>query len=288
MSISENEAFALIGEKGTYFEASDGNRIYYYSNANKKDPILFLHTLRTQAEFHHKILPAFIEEYDCYLPDWPGHGRSTKKLNQAYNAQYMVNQIVEFIEAKDLKKIILVGESIGATGVLSLAAKIPERIKSVYASNPYDEGLIIGKPVGRIVSWLGARFSVVNKDEVRPITKFLIGGGFYDRSRLEEKFVDLISNNAKTQENFGAVLHSVLANQKSWHEIRINDYPKIPKDLPVVLLYGEQDWSSKRVREENRKNLGGALEIVTKDKVGHFTFLECPEHVIEIIKTRER
>ena len=288
MKLNENDAFELIGEKGNYFQTKDGNHIYFYSEENGKNPMLFLHTLRTQAEFHHKILPAFAEDYDCYLLDWPGHGRSSKSLNVAYTAQYMVSQIIEFIEAKDLKNLVLAGESIGGTGVLSLATKIPERIKSIYASNPYDEGLVIGKLAGKIVSLLGGRFSVVNKDEVRPITKFLIGGGFYNSSQLEDKFLNLISNNAKTQENFGAALHSFLANQKTWHEIRKNDYPKIPKYLPVFLLYGEQDWSSKWVRKENAQNLGGNLEVITKDKVGHFSFLECPEHIIGIILKGEQ
>lgn len=287
MILNENKAFELIGKSGEYLETKDGNRIYFYNNGNGKSPMLFLHTLRTQAEFHHKILPAFVEDYNCFVLDWPGHGRSSKDPKTAYTAQYMIGQIIEFIEAKNLSNIVLVGESIGGTGVLSLAAKIPERIKSVYASNPYDEGLIIGKPIGRVISWLGERFSFIGKDEMRPITKLLMRGGFYDKSRFEEKFLDLISNNGKTAENFGVAFNSVLANQKSWHEVRKNDYPGIPKDLPVVLQYSQQDWSSQWVRKENEKNLGGDLKVIIKEKAGHFSFLECPEHIIEVIKSGE-
>ncbi len=287
MTMNESNAFEQIGTDGELFETSDGNSIYFYKTGNGKPPMLFLHTLRTQAEFHHKLLPAFVDDYDCYVLDWPGHGRSSKNPNVAYTADYLVSRVIEFIEANDLKNLVLIGESIGATGVLALAARIPDRIKSVYASNPYDDGLIIGKPAGRMVSWLGQYTAAVTKDEKRPITKYLIGGGFYDRSRLDDKFVDLISTNATTQENFGAAFHSVLANQKTWHDIRRNDYPKIPKDLPVVLHYGRQDWSSKWVRKENEQRLGGNLKVIEQNKLGHFSFLEDPAHMIQIVKRGE-
>ena len=287
MTLDEDSAFETIGVDGEDFQASDGNRIYVYNTGGKSRPMLFLHTLRTQAEFHHKVLPAFVEDHDCYLLDWPGHGRSSKDPSAAYTADYMVGQIAEFIAARDLKDLVLVGESIGGTGVLSLAARIPERVRSVYASNPYDAGLIIGKPAGKAVSWLGQHLSVVTKDEMRPITKYLMGGGFYDTSRLEDRFVDLISNNARNDKNFGAAFHSLLAHQKTWHGIRTNDYPRIPEDLPVVLHYGRQDWSPDWVREDNEKKLGGDLKVVVNDRVGHFSFLEAPQHMIGLIRLGE-
>lgn len=285
--INEKTVFEKIGTEGKYFSTKDGSSLYYYNTGKGKTPMLFLHTLRTQAEFHHKVLPAFVKDYDCFLLDWAGHGRSSKNISIQYTAQYMISQIIEFIETKNLKNIVVVGESIGATSALALAALIPERIKSVYASNPYDEGLIIGKPMGKIVSWLAQHFSFVGKEEARPITKLLIGGGFYNKSRFEEKFLDLISNNAINAKNFGTAFNSVLANQKSWHEIRKKNYHQIPQNINITLCYSKQDWSSKWVRKTNAELIGGNLEVIHKDRVGHFSFLECPEHIIEVIQTRE-
>ena len=285
---SERDAFDRISKNGTYHETSDGNRIFYYHTNNGKPPMVFLHTLRTQAEFHHKLLAALAYDYDCILVDWPGHGRSSKNPNVAYTAQYMVDQVIELIEAKDLKEITLIGESIGGTGALSIAARIPNRIKAVYASNPYDQGFVIGKLAGKMVSWMGGRFSFVTKDEARPITKYLIGGGFYDRTQLDDRFIDLISSNATKDANFGAAFHSFLANQKTWHEIRKSDYARIPSHIPVTLHYGQQDWSSKRVRKENANKVGGNLKVVTSENTGHFSFLEHPERIIELIRTNSK
>lgn len=282
-------AFNIISKDGEYFTNKDRNTLYFYNNGKKgKTPIVFLHTLRTQAEFHYKLLPHFVDDYDCYLVDWPGHGRSSMDPNLAYTAQYMVQQVIEFIQEKDLKDVIIAGESIGATGALSIASKIPERVKSVYASNPYDAGFVIGKLAGKMVSWLGGKTPKLNKDEVKPITKFLIAGGFLDKSQLDDKFIDLISENAKQNVNYGAVFHSFLANQKSWHKIRENDYQKIPETIRVNLLYSEEDWSAKWVRKENETSLGGTLNVIKQAKLGHFSFLERPSHLVSAIKEGEK
>ncbi len=282
------KAFQLISKEGQYFKNRDGNTLYYYNNGNRgKPPVLFLHTLRTQAEFHHKILPYMLDDYDCFLIDWPGHGRSSKDPSQAYSAQYMVQQVIEFIESNDLKELMIIGESIGATGALSIAAKLPSRVRAVYASNPYDAGLVIGGIAGKIVSWLGAKTPLINKDEVRAITKYLIGGGFYDRSKLDDSFIDLISDNAKQEPKFGAVLYSFFANQNSWHTLREKDYAKIADHIKVTLLYSVQDWAPHWVREQNEKSLGGTLKVVKQDMLGHFSFLEHPEHIIHVIRQGE-
>lgn len=287
MSLDETNSFEMIGTDGNYFQTKDGNQLYYFNTGGDKSPMLFMHTLRTQAELHYKLLPTFTQDYDCYVLDWPGHGRSNKNLNLDYTAEYFVEKAIEFIEAKDLKDLILVGESIGATASLAIAARIPERIRSVYASNPFDEGFIIGAFAGKVVSWLGGLFPRVTQDEKRGITRFVIGGGFHDRSRLEDRFMDLISQIAVSDKNYGYVFHSMLANQKTWHEIRKLDYPKIPKNLPVTLHYSDYDWSAKWVRKENKERIGGDLIVVKSDQVGHFSFLERPDKIIAAIKNRE-
>ena len=281
------DTFETIGTQGSYFTTKDGSQVYYYNQGKGEIPILFLHTLRTQAEFHYKLLPSFTDAYNCYVLDWPGHGRSTHDPEIEYTADYMISQIIEFIEANDLTNIILVGESIGGTGALSIAAQIPERVRSVYSSNPYDEGLVIGKPIGRIISWLGQYIKEVGKDEIKPLTKFLVGGGFYDKSQFDKRFLDLISSNASNSKTFGIAFNSFLRNQKSWHNIRKRDYAKIPSHIPVTLRYSNQDWSSKSIRKENEKGILGKLTVIHENKIGHFSFLEKPSSIINIIKQGE-
>ena len=55
-------------------------------------------------------------------------------------------------------------------------------------------------------------------------------------------------------------------------------------EVPVTLVYGECDWSSSRERSETRA-LMRPQHYVELENTGHFSFLEAPEKVSNIIKS---
>lgn len=119
--------------------------ITYWETGRGKKTMVLLHTLRTQIEYTERIVPLLADEYRIIAPDLPGFGRSSKELNQPYNASLFVETIGELIKKLDLNDITLVGESIGGTIALCLAAEMPDRIAKVYAFNPHDTmGSLIG------------------------------------------------------------------------------------------------------------------------------------------------
>ena len=280
---SEQDFFTQIGERGQHHDCADGSRIYYYRTGKGTTPMLFLHNLRGQAELHHKILPAFVEKYDCILLDLPGHGRSSMDVGVSYTADYIIRQVIGFIKDLDLEGIRVVGQSIGATIALSLGARIPEKLRSIFASNPYDEGLIIGGPLGKVVSYFGQFSPIVTQLESRLLLKILMREGFYNKANYEARFLELQRKTALHYRGFARVFHSLLANQRTWNEVRINDYPGIPAHLPVFLHYGNQDWSPRWVRPVNAKKVGGNKNVQFTDQTGHFAFLDCPHKMIELI-----
>jgi pimeloyl-ACP methyl ester carboxylesterase len=46
-------------------------------------------------------------------------------------------------------------------------------------------------------------------------------------------------------------------------------------DRPVLLIYGEHDWSTEAEREANRRDVPGN-ESVTLPNAGHFVSVEAP------------
>ncbi len=52
--------------------------------------------------------------------------------------------------------------------------------------------------------------------------------------------------------------------------------------MPVLLLYGEHDWSRPEEREANQRAIPGAQMAIVKD-AGHFLSLDAPEAVIQHI-----
>src|SRR5712692_8506613 len=71
-------------------------------------------------------------------PDLPGHGRSSAP-DVEYTARYFTDVVEKFLDALDLRRVLLVG-LIGASIGLALAARRNPRLASVIASNPYYYG----------------------------------------------------------------------------------------------------------------------------------------------------
>lgn len=51
---------------------------------------------------------------------------------------------------------------------------------------------------------------------------------------------------------------------------------------PVTHIYGSNDWSKPEEREQNQQAIANA-KLITIDKSGHFTALESPQEVANII-----
>src|SRR6267378_5007962 len=115
--------------------------------------VVLLHTLRTQLEYFIPLIRALDQDLEIVAPDLPGHGRSSAPQGD-YTAGYFTDAIEQFLDRLDLRSVLLVGESIGASIALALGARTNPRLAGVVAINPYDYGR--GGGIRRS-SWLAKR-----------------------------------------------------------------------------------------------------------------------------------
>ena len=54
--------------------------------------------------------------------------------------------------------------------------------------------------------------------------------------------------------------------------------------VPVKLIYGDNDWANENERNST-KNLLGLNSYIIIDNCGHFSFLEKPKEVVNIISS---
>src|SRR5687768_4496492 len=116
---------------------TDGSRLRYLK-AGQGEPLLLMHTIRTQLDYFEAVIPALAKHYTVYAVDLPGHGYSSIDKHAAYDEPYLRKGIIAFIEKLGLENLTLVGESIGAVLALTIASQLPGRMKRVIASNTYD------------------------------------------------------------------------------------------------------------------------------------------------------
>jgi len=262
----------------------NGREITYWETGRGKKTMLLLHTLRTQIEYTERIVPLLADEYRIIAPDLPGFGRSSKELDQPYNAVLFVQTISELIKKLDLKDITLVGESIGGTIALCLAAEMPNRIAKVFAFNPHDTmGSLIGGPVGSVVSFIGKYTEEPFKKDIPPLFKFILKAGFANKKNLPNEFVEKLMTIPTKDKKFAFVMKSLMKEAASWSEIADNEYPKIQNSIPTQIIYGDKDWSPKYALKLNQKRVPKHVRFQTLKNTGHFSFLDNPSASAKII-----
>ena len=261
----------------------DGTNLRYIKTG-QGEPLLLLHTLRTQLDMFQKMIPSLSERFTVYALDYPGHGYSDIP-NVEYTPQIFLKYVEEFLDRHDLKNVKLVGESIGGSLGLMLAAKNNPRIKQVISINPYDYGKGFGITRG---SWVAKLLFYMNnipllgatnwRLRVFPAFLHIMRGGVYDSSVLPDKLMHEINNVGNRRLHYQSFM-SLIRNFPKWEKER-ESYNGI--QVPVLLVYGDHDWSTENERLDTKNRINNArLEIISN--AGHFLSLEKPNELTKLI-----
>ena len=268
------------------FDLRDGTHIRF-TKTGKGEPLLLLHTIRNRLEYFDLVIPYLKDNYTVYAIDLPGFGDSPVNKNTNYDQSFMTDVVIDFIEQNDLSNVTLAGESIGGVLPLTVANKISNRINKIFSFNPYDydkkfgDGVRRGNLIARFIIWsmslpmLGNFFSML---ESKIVLWLIFMGGVHNKSAITNRYLSILTSSIWKSGNLYH-LRNVFLNFHSWTEAK-----KVYKNIkvPIKLIYGKYDWSNDIERNETM-HLLGLNQYITLDNVGHFSFLEAPEKIAEII-----
>ena len=254
-------------------------------------PLLLIHTIRTQLEYFRSLAPLLATSYTVYAIDLPGHGHSPIDPSASFDEPYFRQAVIRFIEELNLSSVTVVGESIGGTLALTVAAALPQRVKRVYAINPYDYETRYGDGIRR-GNWF-ANFIIGSLQipvlgamnaslENKMVLGKIMGGGYHDPRKLP---ADLLAefDEVAHRPGYKRIARKVLAGWPSWSKAR-DYYGQI--SAPVTLIYGDSDWSRPNERERTR-SLIPASQMVTLKNTGHFSAVENPSELARVIMETE-
>lgn len=276
----------LISEQTSMLKLSNNQTIRYLKTGSGA-PLILIHTIRTQLEYFYQVIPTLAKHYTVYAIDLPGHGKSSIDTKAQYDEPYLRKAVVEFIQTLNLENVTIVGESIGATLALTVASALPERITRVIASNTYDyetryaDGVRRGNWFANIVianyaiPIHGAIFAAL---ENWLFLGFCMMGGLKRKSWMPSQLLSTI-NSAGYRNGYRYVERNVFSHWRSWANAR-SLYVGIK--APVTLIYGDHDWSTVTERQRTAKDLG-SIDFVTLTNTGHFSFVDNPDELLNII-----
>jgi pimeloyl-ACP methyl ester carboxylesterase len=247
----------------------DGLTINYEVQGEGEPLLLIPYTSADHACYAFQ-LPAYTEHFSCIAVDLPGSGESDKP-DGPYSTHGYADQLAAFLRAIGVERTHVAGMSLGAAVGMHLAARNPDRVRSLslhsgwHATDDYVNAVV--------ESWrtLAATLPNVADVVIQAIFPWCFTPEMYvDRPEFVDTLVDFVrSRPAQPVDAFVAQIDAVVAHDAS---AVLGDI-----DVPTLVTFGARDLvCSTRFAEPLTNGIAGS-ELVVFDHLSHAGLHEDPE-----------
>ena len=237
----------------------DGRKIRYVVQGEGGEPVIMIHGFGGDMNAWMFNQQTLASEREVYVVDLPGHGRSSKDVDDGSLA-VLQQAVGAVMQTNTSNNVHLVGHSLGGAVAMALALEYTDRIATLSLVAPAGLGDEING--GFITGFIAAE----RRKDMKPVAQQL----FADPSVVSRKLVeDLLQG--KRIDGVNAALATIAAaqfegdRQKNQLASRVSDL-----DIPVQLIWGRQDGI---IPCTHSSNLPGAnVHII--DDCGHMPMME--------------
>ncbi len=261
---------------------------YADEGRDNKEVVIFIHGLASYMPAWKKNVPVLEKYFRCIPIDLPGYGKSSKG-NYPVSMDFYADKIIEFLDKLGLKRVILVGHSMGGQISIFTALKYPDRISK----------LILASPAGfetfnEFESQILKNFTTVNLLMNNPLEQLRqkVLMNFYKMPKDAEFMIeDRIA--LKNTKEFKLYCLSVVKSLNAMLDQPVFDNLKLIKQ-PTLVLFGENDFLIPN--RELHKNLTTKLvadsgigeinnsKLVMISECGHFLQFEKSDEFNKAVK----
>jgi haloalkane dehalogenase len=258
----------------------------HYVDEGQGEVLLFVHGNPTWSFAWRRLVSDLKTEFNTIAVDHMGCGFSDKPQDYKYTLSQHVENLVQFIETRDLHNITLVAHDWGGAIGMGTAARLPDRFANFVLCNT---GVFRSKQIPKRIAVCRIPFLG---------TLALRGFNAFSRAALSMAVEKPLSSAAKK---------GLLAPYNNWaNRVAVNAFVKdIPlnsahqsyaalKDVedglaqfvdhPTLLIWGERDWCfTTDFLDEFERRLPNA-ETHRIPEAGHYVFEDAPEKMVERIR----
>jgi len=234
----------------------------------KGSPLLMLHGAAGNPGWL-KFCALIAARHEVYFPTHPGFGRATRPAWMD-TIPDLVDFYMDFLDRFELRRVPVIGFSMGGWIAAELAATCPERISK----------LVLVDAVGLSVK--GAEVAdifLLTPQDMAPLV-------FYDLNQVAErdKLFPARPTPAQIEERDNS---QIMAQLVGWKPYMHN--PKLVHRLrrvkaPTLIVWGKQDGLVPLAHGEAYRNAIRGAELKVIDRCGHTPQLERPEEFVSIVE----
>lgn len=247
----------------------DGLRINYEVQGDG-DPLLLVPYLSADHACYAFQLPAYTEHFSCVAVDLPGTGESDKPPGP-YSIEAYGDQLAGFLGAIGVERAHVAGVSLGAAAAIQLAARHPDRVRSLSLHSAWHRTDAYLRTVVELWRSLAGAMPTVADAVIAGIFPFCFTPEMYvARPDYAQALADFVRGRPpQPLEAFLSQTEAVLAHDAGsvLGEIR----------APTLVTFGAHDLvTSTRFAEPLTGGIAGS-ELVVFDHLSHAGLHEDPE-----------
>lgn len=210
-------------------------------------------------------LPVLSEHYRCFAPDMVGFGFTERPADISYGLDTWVGQLLGFLDALELPRVSLVGNSFGGAIALRLAVGYPERV---------DKLVLMGS-VGVRFALTEALDAVWGYEPSLPNMRHLLDYFAYSRELVTDELAAVryrASIQPGFQESFGSMFP---APRQRWVDAMVTPDPQIAAlTHPTLIVHGRDDRVIPVSNSIRLNQLIDDSELHVFGRCGHWTQIE--------------
>lgn len=257
---------------------------YFYQpakNNNNKGTIVFCHGFAADYNYYNSYSNQ-LSDNDYYAVVLPGHGSLPYK-NEELCVSHYGKVLANWIKEKNLKKIILMGHSMGGAVVA---------VACMYLSKDIVNKLIIISPMNRASTYKGISYLIKFKPKKKNIEKHIIKFNTRLNYKRESPYDNPVNGKQLFDNEYSFyVKHldafSILHKQMiKWSEMKVIKKAYRSLQVPTYLIVGEKDCIlpvniTIRKLKKDIKN----LTTIQFLRTGHLPFIERPIDYFNVVQS---
>lgn len=224
-----------------------------FGSENEGTPIVLIHGFTAQAKWMEPLANNLVSNHNCHVftIDLSGFGLSDKRedhpeTDQSYSMASYVKDVIAWLDAVNLEKVILLGHSMGGMIVQLLAKEHPERIEKqiLLCSATYVRAKAIELALSKIISLKTAIGTVLKRAYPKDYPKDKINATIQEAAALTTKNVFLKCLTQMTKKNFDSTpwlseLHvpTLVIGSESDRSLGYDMAKILSEKIPGAILY---------------------------------------------------
>ncbi len=261
----------------------------YDAGPGDASPMFLVHGLGDEADTWRHLIPLLYAHYRVIAPDLPGFGRS-EGPDRPHTVPFLQDVLLELMDTLGIQRAVLLGDSLGAVLVHSIALSCPERVDRlillggslVVRSQKVDLATMLFLIPG-LGEW---RYNRLRKD---PQAAYRTLEPYYSDldhlPELDREFLFQRVNQRVWSDGQRTAFLSAFRHLARWIRRQQRDLPSrlANLDVPTLVVWGESDQMNTVENGRALVELQPTARLVVVPGAGHNVHQENPGAVVEAL-----